>query len=99
MSKDSNGTYYQRLHALDLLSLQDRPPALAVQASAAGNGPNSSNGVVSFDSKQYKERGALLLWHGQVVTEWASHCDITPVIADGEVLIGTPSGVAVFGSL
>lgn len=76
MSKDGNGNYYQRLHALDLLSLQDRLTPVVIHASAPGNGPNSNHGVVSFDSKQYKERGALLLSHGQILTEWASHCDI-----------------------
>ena len=76
MSKDAQGSYYQRLHALDLLSLQDRLAAVVIQASSPGNGPDSAQGVVSFDAKQYKERGALLLSHGQIFTEWASHCDI-----------------------
>ena len=70
MSKDASGNYYQRLHALDLATLQDR-----ISPAAA---PGGASGPVGFDPKQYKERGALLLSQGQVFTVWASHCDISP---------------------
>jgi len=78
MSEDSSGNYYQRLHALDLTTLADRVPAVVVQASVAGSGPNSSNGVLTFQGGQYKERGALLAVNGQIYTSWGSHCDDLP---------------------
>jgi len=79
MSKDSNGNYYQRLHALDLTTgaeLFGGPTT--VQATYPGTGDNSSNGIVTFDPKQYKERPGLLLLNGQVYTAWGSHCDNQP---------------------
>ncbi|HEY6456929.1 MAG TPA: hypothetical protein VIY90_16775 [Steroidobacteraceae bacterium] len=75
MSVDGSGNYYQRLHALDLATLADRVPAVLIQASSAGSGPNASNGVQTFSAKYYKERGALLAVQGQIYTVWASHCD------------------------
>jgi hypothetical protein len=78
MSKDGSGNYYQRLHALDLVSLADRVPASAIAATYPGSGANSANGVQTFDPKQYKERGALSLVNGQIYTVWASHCDAEP---------------------
>lgn len=105
MSKDANGNYYQRLHALDLLTLQDRLSPMLVQAQAPGSSANGVNGQLSFDSGQYKERGALLLVQGQVYTVWASHCDGAPyngwimaynesTLAQTMVLNLTPNGLA-----
>jgi len=34
--------------------------------------------LLGFDPAQYKERAALLLIQGQVITVWASHCDTDP---------------------
>jgi len=78
MSKAA-GTYYQRLHALDLTTLAEQAGSpVTVQASYPGNGANSSNGRVVFDPGQYKERAGLLLVAGTVYTAWASHCDFDP---------------------
>jgi hypothetical protein len=74
MSRDSNGTHYQRLHALDLTTLADRVTPVVVQASYPGTA-YGAGGQVAFVPEQYKERGALLLSQGQVFTVWASHCD------------------------
>ncbi|HZS54691.1 MAG TPA: RICIN domain-containing protein, partial [Bryobacteraceae bacterium] len=49
-----------------------------VHASYPGSGVGSSNGIVTFDPKQYKERPGLLLDGGKVYTSWSSHCDIDP---------------------
>jgi len=103
MSKDASGNYHQRLHALDLVSLADRLPAASITATYPGGGANGSNGVQSFDPKQYKERGALLLANGQIYTVWASHCDNEPYngwiiaynetsLAQSAVLDLTPNG-------
>jgi hypothetical protein len=78
MSKDAAGHYYQRLHALDLLTLADRIAAQTIQATASGNGANSSGGVLRFDPGQYKERSALTLLNGRIYLGFASHCDIDP---------------------
>jgi hypothetical protein len=78
MSEDGSGNYYQRLHALDLTTLADRIPAVNITATASGSGSNSSNGVLTFDPGQYKERGALLALGGTIYTVWASHCDNSP---------------------
>jgi hypothetical protein len=82
MSKDSNGNYFQRLHALDLTTgaeLFGGPTT--IQASYAGTGDNSSGGSVVFDPKQYKERAGLLQVGTTIYTTWASHCDIHPYTA------------------
>ena len=79
MSRDGSGRYYQRLHALDLVTLAEQPHSpVLVQATYPGTGAGSSNGVVSFDPAQYKERAGLLLLNGILYTAWASHCDIDP---------------------
>ncbi len=79
MSKDSNGNYFHRLHALDLTTgaeLFGGP--MLVQATYPGTGDNSSNGNVVFDAKQYKERPGLLQIGGTIYTTWSSHCDARP---------------------
>lgn len=79
MSKDSSGTYHQRLHALDLTTGQEEfGGPKEVQAQYPGSGDNSSGGNVIFDPKQYKERPGLVLLNSTVYTFWSSHCDIEP---------------------
>lgn len=79
MSKTSSGNYYQRLHALDLLTGAEQfGGPVTVQASVPGTGDNSSSGNVVFDAKQYKSRPGLLLLNGVVYTSWGSHCDFRP---------------------
>lgn len=77
MSKNASGTYFQRLHALDITSgaeLFGGP--VTVQASFPGTGDNSVGGMVIFDPKQYAERAGLLLLNGTLYTTWTSHCDL-----------------------
>jgi hypothetical protein len=79
MSKDANGNYFQRLHALDLTTgaeLFGGP--MAVQATYPGTGDSSSGGNVVFEAKQYKERPGLLQIGGTIYTTWSSHCDARP---------------------
>jgi hypothetical protein len=74
MSKDSNGNYFQRLHALDITTgAEISGSPTTIQATY----PNQS-GQTTFDPKQYKERAALLLLNGVIYTTWASHCDAGP---------------------
>jgi hypothetical protein len=79
MSRDGAGNYFQRLHALDVTTgaeLFGGPTTIG--ASFPGTGAGSSGGRVPFDPAQYKERAALLMTNGQIVTSWASHCDFAP---------------------
>lgn len=104
MSKNGSGTYYQRLHALDLKTGQELAGSpVTVQAKYPGSGDNSSGGYVVFDPAQYEERAGLLLSNGVVYTFWASHCDDRPYtgwivgynetsLAQASVLDITPNG-------
>jgi len=79
MSKNGSGSYFQRLHALDLATggeLFGGP--VTIQATYPGSGANSSGGNVVFDARQYKERPGLLQIGGTVYTTWSSHCDSGP---------------------
>jgi Immunoglobulin I-set domain len=79
MSKDANGNYFHRLHALDLTTgaeLFGGP--MLVQATYPGTGDSSSAGNVIFEAQQYKERPGLLQIGGTIYTTWSSHCDARP---------------------
>ncbi len=79
MSKTAGGTYFQRLHALDLSTGAELfAGPKAITATYPGTGDNSSGGNVVFDPKQYKERPGLLQTNGTIYTTWSSHCDIRP---------------------
>jgi outer membrane protein assembly factor BamB len=69
MSKDAQGQYRQRLHALDL---QTGAEQLGGPVDIAATYP----GAPAFDPKQYAERAALLLVNGTLYLTWTSHCDI-----------------------
>jgi hypothetical protein len=104
MSKNSSGSYFQRLHALDLTTgaeLFSGPQTIT--ATYPGTGDNSSGGNVIFDPKQYKERPGLLQINGTIYTTWSSHCDARPytswvmafnadTLAQTSVLNLTPNG-------
>jgi hypothetical protein len=79
MSKDANGNYFHRVHALDLTTGAELfgGPTL-VQATYPGTGDSSSGGNVVFEAKQYKERPGLLQIGGTIYTTWSSHCDARP---------------------
>lgn len=79
MSKDSNGGYHQRLHAVDLTTgagLFGGPTE--IQAKYLGNGDNHQNGYVVFDPKYYAERAGLLEVAGNIYLGFTSHCDARP---------------------
>jgi len=74
-----HGQVVQRLHALDITTGKERPGSpVLVQASVAGTGAGSSNGVVKFNPLRQHQRSALLLLNGVVYICWASHCDHGP---------------------
>ncbi len=79
MSKDIQGAYHQRLHALDLTTgaeLSGGPSE--IQATYPGTGYGSSGGMQVFAPGQYMERVGLLLMNSQIYMGWASHCDQDP---------------------
>jgi len=79
MSKNSAGSYFQRLYAFDIASgAQLFGGPHTITATYPGTGDNSSGGNVIFDPAQYKERAGLLMIGGQIYTTWASHCDNRP---------------------
>ena len=79
MSKDSGGSYFQRLYAFDVTSgAQLFGGPHTITASYPGAGDHSSGGNVLFDPGQYKERAGLLMIGGNIYTTWASHCDFRP---------------------
>jgi hypothetical protein len=70
MTKDSQGNYHQRLHALDLTTGAERTDIhspTTIQATFSGQ---------VFDPAQYEVRAALLLLNGAIYMGWTSHCDI-----------------------
>ncbi len=71
MSKDNNGNYFQRLHALDIATGGE---VAGSPATITATFPNLS-GETTFDPKMYKERASLLFLNNRVFTSWASHCD------------------------
>jgi Immunoglobulin domain len=71
LSKDSQGHYYHRLHALDLATGAelDGGPTTVNPTYAAKQGTDT------FDPSLYNDRAALLLSGGTVYLSFTSHCD------------------------
>ena len=79
MSKDVSGTYFQRIHALDLaMGTELMGGPTEIQATFPGTGDGTNGTDVVFAPGQYKQRVGLLLLNGTVYLGWASHCDIRP---------------------
>jgi hypothetical protein len=73
------GTFYQRLHALDLATGNEKFSApVNIAASVPGNGDGSSGGMVSFNAQMQNQRPALALAGGTVYVGWSSHEDASP---------------------
>ena len=74
---EENGTYVQRLHALDITTGAEKfGGPVVIQASVAGSGDGSS--TVSFNPLWENQRAALLLANGVVYIAWGSHGDLGP---------------------
>jgi len=70
----SGPTFYQRLHAIDLTSGNEKfsgPANIAPTASG-------TNGTITFSPQQENQRPGLALVNGVVYVGWASHEDTTP---------------------
>lgn len=74
-----NGVFFQRLHALDIATGQEKfGGPLVIAANVLGTGDGSSNGVIAFDPLTQNQRSALLLLNGVVYIAWSSHGDNGP---------------------
>ena len=81
-----NGTYVQRLHAIDIRSgaeLANSPSVIAASVT------NSAGTLIPFDPKRQNQRVALTLANSLVYIVWASHNDIGPY--HGWVMAFSPS--------
>jgi len=66
----SRNSYVQRLHALDITTLEDRAESpLAVEATLK---------AATFTAQYQNQRPGLLLRRGAVYVAWAGHCDLPP---------------------
>jgi hypothetical protein len=94
-----NGSYLQRLHAVDIQSGAERPGS-PVEISASVQG---AAGPVIFDPKIHNQRSSLALANGQVYIAWASHEDFgayhgwvmtydADTLAQTGVFCSTPNG-------
>ncbi len=78
-SKRAEGTIVQRLHALDIVTGNERPGSpVEIAASVPGTGIDSVDGVVPFSAAQHLQRPALLLSNGVVWVAFGSHGDAEP---------------------
>ena len=79
-AKSTNGTnYFHRLHALDLLTGNEKSPGpVVIAGTVSGLGDGSSNGQLVFNSFRQMNRPGLLLMNGTIYLAYASHCDDPP---------------------
>lgn len=71
-----NGTFYHRLHALDMTSGAEKfgGPRI-IQAAYPGAAQDGNDGVLSFSSRFQLQRAALLLSKGKIYIAFASNAD------------------------
>ena len=76
----SSGTFYHRLHALDITTGNEKFSApVTIAASVAGIGDGSSGGVVTLSSQlQHNRAGLALTSNENVYVAFAAHEDATP---------------------
>ena len=77
---NENGTFVQRLHAVDVLSGRSgRGSPTIIQATVFGTGDgHDAQNNIAFDPRTHNQRAALVLSDGVVYIAWASHCDQGP---------------------
>ena len=72
----SDPTFCQRLHALDITTLQEKPGSpVLLGGSVPGTGSGSSGGTVTFDPKIQNQRSGLAMSNGRLFVAWSSHDD------------------------
>src|SRR6266853_2099906 len=85
---DDSPCYFQRLHALDLATGNEKfngPANISSAITVPGSGdtgeatcPGATAGNVPFCPLRENQRPGLLLLNGKVYVAWASHGDVTP---------------------
>jgi hypothetical protein len=82
VSKSVNAStqFFQRLHAIDLTTGNERvtPYDIDSSISVPGTGAGSVAGQVAFDPRNENQRPGLVLSNGVVYVAWASHEDHDP---------------------
>ena len=77
---EENGSYIQRIHALNMLngSEQANSPSQPIAATVTGGGNGSANGKLAFSSLWQLNRVALNLFNGYLYVAFGSHGDNGP---------------------
>lgn len=74
-----NGTYYHKIHALDVSTGAERSfSPVMVTATIPGAGAGSTNGVLQFEARQHLQRAALTLANGVVYAAYAGYGETDP---------------------
>jgi hypothetical protein len=84
-AKSTDGTnYFHRLHALDLLTGNEKTPGpVVIAGTVPGTGDGMVNGQIAFDNLRHLNRPGLLLFkdtnnNSTIYLAYASHCDSGP---------------------
>ena len=78
-SEGPAGSFHQRLHALDLITGDEKfAGPITIAASVPGTGDGSVGGILNFDPQNEHQRGALTLVNGTIYIAWAAHEDHDP---------------------
>lgn len=78
MTKEGS-SYFQRLHALDMTTGQEKLGGpVVITATVAGSGAGSSGGKITFNPLSQLNRPGLALVNGIVYIAFGSHCDVPP---------------------
>ena len=74
-----NGNYFQRLHALNILTGNEQSGSpVSISASVPGTGSGSSGGTLAFSTLWQNNRSALDLFNGNIYIGFGSHGDDGP---------------------
>lgn len=72
-----NPTFWQRLHALDMTTLQEKAGSpVILGGSVPGNGDGSVAGTLTFVPQIEDQRSSLAYSNGRVFIAWSSHSDV-----------------------
>ena len=79
-STKENGNFFQRLHAIDLITHAEKfGGPVVISATVNGTGDGSSGGKLSFDPLTERQRSGLLLENSHIIIAWGSFCDNFPI--------------------
>ena len=78
-STKENGTYFSRLHAINIITGAEQPNSpVEVNSTVAGTGNGSSGGLLSFSALWENQRIALNFYKGHVYFGYGAHGDLGP---------------------